>query len=295
MGQRDLEYAYERFKLDRDIIKPYSDEMEMVRRIKGYEAHFFPWTRWLIVVLLSLLFFIPALTWLPLNLITEGRLITGFIADYVAIGIMCLGIPVIIFALFLRRKYMVVSVDGISLPRVFGENHLIQWPSITKIGFETSGFQQTVTLVIEYGSQKVKTNLDWYTNIYLKGKKSTLRFVRVLQACFRLMVLDKDLEPIRRQIKQDLTKRYGLPEAIGGLVFGLWALVARGLVFFAGWLILIPALVMALPLSVVAISITGLRQGRPLTKKIRNWLIVNSLIIAICVIIIILMLLPLVP
>jgi hypothetical protein len=292
MGQRDLEYAYERFKLDRKIIKPYGDEMEMVSRIQGYEAHFFPWRRWILAAAFSVCMFACTGMIAILFFWIYSSIFTGTFGDVIFILILTVGISSLILAFHLRRKLMIISVDGISLPRVFGENIVIQWPQMTKIDFKASGLGEAITLTVEYNSKKVKTNLGYYTNIYLAGKRKELRLVRVLQAYFRFRVLRKDVEPIRRQIKKDVTKRYGLPEAIGTLTIGLWGLVVRALVFFAGWLIVIPAVIMAIPLGIVGFTIGGLRQGRPWNPKVKEMMVYCSLIITICLIVIILMLLP---
>jgi hypothetical protein len=292
MGQRDLEYAYERFKLDRKIIKPYGDEMEMVSRIQGYEAHFFPWRRWIIAAAFSAVMFACTGIVIVPSLLVYGWIVSGTVADWLLVFYIGVGIIFLIFGLYLRRKVMTISVDGISFPRVFGENLVIKWPQMTKIHFKATGIEEAIHLIVEYNSKKVKTNLGYYTNIYIAGKRKELRLVRVLQAYYRFRVLRQDVEPVRRQIKKDVTKRYGLPEAIGSITVGLWGLVVRALVFFAGWLIVIPALIMALPLGIVGFTICGLRQGRPWNPKVKEMMIYCSLIIAICLIVIILMLLP---
>lgn len=292
MGQRDLEYAYDRFKLDRKIIKPYGDEMEMVSRIQGYEAHFFPWKRWIIAAAFSAVMFACTGIFIIPSLLVYGWILTGTSADWMLVFYIGVGIIVLIFGFHLRRKFMVISVDGISLPRVFGENLVIRWPQITKIDFKATGFEEAIHLIVEYNSKKVKTNLGYYTNIYLTGKRKELRLVRVLQAYFRFRVLRDDVEPVRRQIKKDISKHYGLPEAIGTLTIGLWTLVVRALIFFAGWLIVIPALIMALPLGIVGFTIGGLRQGRPWNLQVKKMMVYCSLIITICLIVILLMLLP---
>jgi hypothetical protein len=292
MGQRDLEYAYERFKLDRKIIKPYGDEMEMVSRIQGYEAHFLPWRRWIIPAALSaVMFACTGIVIIP-SLMVYGRIVTYTVVDWLLVFYIGVGIIILIFGLHLRRKLMVISVDGISLPRVFGKNLVIRWPQITKIDFKATGIQEAIHLIVKYNSKKVTTNLGYYTNIYLAGERKELRLVRVLQAYFRFRVLRKDVEPVRRQIKKDVTKRYGVPEAIGSITIGLWALAIRALVFFAGWLIIIPALIMALPLGIVGFTIGGLREGRPWNRKVKETMIYCTLIIAICLVVIILMLIP---
>ena len=187
---------------------------------------------------------------------------------------------------------MVISVDGISIPRAFGENLVIRWPQIIKIDFKATGLDEAIHLIVRYDSKKIETNLGYYSNIYLTGKRKELRLVRVLQAYFRFRVLREDVEPVRRQIKKDVTKRYGGPEAIGTITVALWGLVVRALVFFGGWLIVIPALIMALPLGIVAFTIGGLREGRPWNSEVKKMMVYCTLIIAICLVVIILMLLP---
>ncbi|MFX1318155.1 MAG: hypothetical protein ACFE9D_10200 [Promethearchaeota archaeon] len=291
MGFDDIEYAYERYKLERDIIKPYADDMEMVRRIQGYEAHFFPWRRYLLLLAFSGVVFASVALLIGANLWIFGSPFIGYISDWVPVGFVVLGIIGIILALHLRRKFMVISVDGISVPRVFGSNQTIRWPHITKINFKASGWDEAITLIIEYGSQKRKTHLGWYKNIYLAGARKELRLVRVLQGYYRLRVQGMDLEPIRRQIKIDRTKRYGLHDAVGGLVVALWLLVTRALIFLAGWLIAIPALIMAFPLGLVAFIGVGLYQGKPMNSTVRRYLVVSLLVIVICVVVILVMLL----
>jgi len=292
MGFDDLEIAYERYKFDQDIIKPYDDEMEMVRRIQGYEAHFFPWRRYLLVLALSAVLFFCAGLLMNVFFWIYGSPFIGYEIDIVNVVWVALGIIGVFFALYLRQKYMVISVDGISLPRVFGSNQTIRWPQITKINFNASGLDEAITLIIEHGSQKTKTHLGWYKNIYLAGRRKELRLVRILQAYHRLRIQGKDLEPVRRQIKTDRTKRYGVQEAVVGIVVVLWLLVTRALMAFAGWLIVIPALIMAIPLGLVAQIGVGLYQKKPMNRTIRKYLISSILAIVVCLIVIIMMLLP---
>ncbi|MFX1577350.1 MAG: hypothetical protein ACFFCF_09250 [Promethearchaeota archaeon] len=294
MGLRDLEYAYERFRLDRKIIKPYDDEMAMVSRIQGYEAHFFPWTSWILTALGSVGMFFSWGIIAFANLWIYGSIFSWIVVDLVAASFLLLGIFLAVMSFFLRRKYMVVSIDGISLPRVFGDNHNIPWPSIRRITFDVKGLD-VVDLIIEHDQQKTKTNLCFYTNIYLAGAKKEIRLVRVLQAYLRFRVYRQDVEPIRQQIKRDRTISHGLPQILAGIVVGIWFLGARGLMYFFGWLIVIPCLAMALPLSFLVLFGVSIYQTRRWNKKIRNAVIACILGIIICCIIIVLMILPLLP
>lgn len=294
MGLRDLEYAYERFRLDRKIIKPYDDEMAMVSRIQGYEAHFFPWTRWILTAFGSVAMFISWGIITFANLWIYGSTFSWITIDLLTTLFLLLGIILGVLSFFLQRKYMVVSIDGISLPRVFGDNHNIPWPSISRISFEAKGLD-AIDLIIEHNQRKTKTNLCFYTNIYLAGAKKEIRLVRVLQAYLRFRVYRQDVEPIRLQIKRDRTITHGLPKILAGIVVVIWFLVARGLMYLFGWLIIIPCLAMALPLSFLILFVVGIYQTRRWNKKIRNAVIACILGIVICCIIIVLMILPLLP
>jgi hypothetical protein len=294
MGQRDLEYAYERFKLDRKIIKPYDDEMVMVSRIQGYEAHFFPWGIWLWGVFLSFVMFFcwGIFTWA--NLWIYGSIFAWNIMDLNWIFFLSLGIFCSVFTFFLRMKYMVVSIDGISLPRVFGSNHNISWLSISRINFEVKGLAE-INLIIEYDGWKTKTNLCNYTNIYFAGGKKEIRLVRVLQAYLRFRVYRQDVEPIRLQLKRDRAITHGLPQIVAGFVIAGWFLVTRGLMYLFGWPLIIPCLAMALPLSFLSLFLVSIYQTGRWNTKIRNAVITCILGIVICALIIVMMIFPLLP
>ncbi len=294
MGQRDLEYAYERFKLDRKIIKPYDDEMMMVSRIQGYEAHFFPWGIWIFVVLGSAALFFSwgVITWATLWI--YGTIFIWGIGDLFACFFLILGIVFVVWSIFLRRKYMVISIDGISLPRVFGNNHNIQWPSISRITFDVKGIE-VVDLVIEHGGRKTRTNLCYYTNIYLTGGKKEIRLVRILQAYLRFRVYRQDIEPIRQQIKRDQTITHGLPKIVAGIAVGVWFLVTRGLMYLYGWPLIIPGLIMALPLSFLTFIMVGTYQRRRWNTQIRNIAVACIISIILCFLLILFLIIPHLP
>ena len=294
MGQRDLEYAYERFKLDRKIIKPYDDEMIMVSRIQGYEAHFFPWGIWIFVVFGSAILFFSwgVISWA--NLWIYGTIFVWSITDLVAMSFLLLGIVFVVWSIFLRRKYMVISIDGISIPRVFGNNHNIPWLSINQITFDVKGIA-VIDLVIQHRGQKTKTNLCHYTNIYLAGSKKEIRLVRILQAYLRFRVYRQDVEPIRQRIKRDQSITHGLPQIVAGIVVGVWFLVTRGLMYLYGWPLVIPGLIMAAPLSFLTFIMVGIYQRRRWNTKIRNVAVACIIGIILCSLLILLLIIPLLP
>ncbi len=294
MGQRDLEYAYERFKFDRKIIKPYDDEMAMVSRIQGYEAHFFPWSIWIFTALGSASLFFSWGIMVSANLLISGSIFSWIIIDLVTMLFLLLAIILGVGSFFLRRKYMVVSIAGISLPRVLGSNHNIPWPSIRRITFDVKGLLQ-VDLIIEHAQRKTKTNLSYYTNIYLAGAKKEIRLIRVLQAYLRFRVYRQDVEPIRRQIKRDQTITHGLPQIVAGILVGLWFLVTRGLMYLFGWLLIIPGLVMGLPLSYLTFIVVGIYQKKRWNSRVRNVMVACIFGIVVCSLTIIMMIVPLLP
>ncbi|MFX1510454.1 MAG: hypothetical protein ACFFBR_09135 [Promethearchaeota archaeon] len=294
MGQKDLEYAYERYKFDRNLIKPYANEMEMANRIKGYEAHFFPWTRWMLTFFFGVAMFAgAAIVWISYLWIYGSISLIGM-WNLVPVGFVCGGIVAWLASIPLRRKYMVVSVDGISLPRVFGPNQNIPWETITRLSYRTTGLEESVTLIIETTSEKVKTNLSYYKIIYFARVNKGLYLARALLTYMRMRVLGQSREQVEKALKQPRT-RHGLQEAVAGIVLFVWIAVGRFLVTLYGWLLFIPVIPMGFALFFMMLNLGSYYQTRKILPSMRKALVISIISIIVCTLVILILIIPFLP
>ncbi|MFX1565365.1 MAG: hypothetical protein ACFFCH_05190 [Promethearchaeota archaeon] len=294
MGQKDLEYAYERFKFDRKLIKPYTNEMEMASRIKGYEVHFFPWTRWLLTFFFGVAMFASAaILWIS-DFWIYGSLSLTSVWDLAPIGFMCGGIAAWLISIPLRGKYMAISIDGISLPRVFGPNQNIPWDTIIRISYRTTGLDESVTLTIETALKKVKTNLTYYRIIYFARVNKGLYLARALQAYMRMGILSHSREQVQKILKKTGSSR-GVQEAAAGIVLFVWLAVGRFLVTLYGWLLFIPVVALGCILFFMVLILGSYYQTRKMVPRMQKVLVLCAIGIIICTLLIWIMVIPFLP
>ena len=211
MEYRDLSQEWKEFKQYRRKIEPYAEDLDMIRAISSEPPHFFPWSFWLLPVMLGGALCLPPMLFLWFNLDNFGLLLVFFPLDVGWLALGFIGISLVVLGLSQRGRFMSINPEGVIIPRFLSSSVFIPWKEITRIEMQTNLLNTHVKLIILHETGKTTTDLELFRFPYLRGLSKEFRIIKILQMYIRTQLHSEDPKRVEKRIDRSM-KEYRSPK-----------------------------------------------------------------------------------
>jgi hypothetical protein len=278
MEYRDLVQKWKEYKQYRRKIEPYTDDLDMVKAINHDPPHFFRWFFWIFPLMLGLTLCIMPMFFLWRNLVLFGSLIANFSIEIVWVILGCIGISIAVLSIFQHDRFMIISPEGITIPRFLRRSVFVAWEEIRRTKLRTNSLNTDFKLIILHTAGKVETNLEGYKFPYLRGSGKERRLVQILWIYIRTQFCGQN--PVQAQA--EVLRKFDKPSSNNTLFLEIVIpLLVTAIAWLLGWifgLTVFPDLLVSF--CILFITLTIMNRPKSYTVLV--------LAIVLCVVIIIL-------